>query len=164
MQAIVRIFRNLRNSIAIPKSTFKGEDHLGNKYYERIADEKRKWKGYRFVKPYDGQSKANSELEIPTEWNAWLRNSRDNPPTIKEIERNYLLMMRTRQRALEVDTREEAEKLSSEANNEIATNLDSSKLSQKRPHPDFEDMEMKSGSARNFDYKDREKPIDRTVS
>lgn len=164
MQAIARIFRNLRNSVAFSKSNFIGEDHLGNKYYERVADEKSAKKGNRYVKSYDGQSKADSELEIPNEWNAWLRNSRDHPPTIKEIERNYMLMMRTRQRAMEADTKEDLEKQSSGADSAISTNLNSSKLSQKVPHPDFEDMEMTSGANRNFDYRDKEKPIDRTVS
>ncbi|XP_060070398.1 NADH dehydrogenase [ubiquinone] 1 alpha subcomplex assembly factor 2-like [Ylistrum balloti] len=164
MQAFARIFRNLRNSLVLSKSNFIGEDHFGNKYYERIADEKRQKKGYRYVKSYDGQRKVNSELEIPTEWNAWLRNSRNNPPTIEEIERNNLLMMRTRQRALEVDAVDDKEKSSLVANSEMTTNLDSSKLNEKQAHPDFEDMEIKSGIPRKFDYKDKEKPIDRTVS
>ncbi|OWF38126.1 Mimitin, mitochondrial [Mizuhopecten yessoensis] len=162
--SLLRIFRHFWNSFGAPNSILKGEDHLGNKYYERLADERRNRKGWRYVKPFHRQTKVDSELEIPTEWNAWLRHSRKTPPSLQEIEHNYMSMMKTRQRALEVETREEEEKLSLEANSEISTNLDASKLLEKQPHPDFEDMELKSGSTRKLDYKDKEAPIDRTVS
>lgn len=64
---------------------FRGEDHLGNKYYEIGPD------------PRGGRSRPSRWYESPTEdflqelpveWMAWLRRQRSEPPTKEEILRN----------------------------------------------------------------------------
>lgn len=64
---------------------YKGEDYMGNKYYELSA---RPDVGRR--KPSRWFESKNKDLmqEIPIEWESWLRNRRDNVPTNEEIIRN----------------------------------------------------------------------------
>ncbi|XP_065203674.1 NADH dehydrogenase [ubiquinone] 1 alpha subcomplex assembly factor 2 [Planococcus citri] len=64
---------------------FKGEDYLGNKYYELPPD------------PRGGRSRSSRWFEsesgdldqqLPPEWTAWLRRRREDAPTDEEIIRN----------------------------------------------------------------------------
>uniref|UniRef100_A0A0L8GSN0 NADH dehydrogenase [ubiquinone] 1 alpha subcomplex subunit 12 n=2 Tax=Octopus bimaculoides TaxID=37653 RepID=A0A0L8GSN0_OCTBM len=78
-----------------------GKDHFGNVYYEKEANPSRNLRGARWVEPADGDQMTPPDM--PIEWEAWIRGKRQNPPTEEEIQRNYAKMMRTIQRAKELD-------------------------------------------------------------
>ncbi|KAK3590408.1 hypothetical protein CHS0354_008760 [Potamilus streckersoni] len=101
---LAQLWQNLKTSVYYArkqKEHFMGQDQYGNKYFEKEADPSRNLRGSRYVLP---PSKDLFQVpEIPTEWNAWLRKRRVNPPTEEEIEKNFLTMVRTQQRAKELE-------------------------------------------------------------
>lgn len=64
---------------------FRGEDHLGNKYYE-IGPDPRSGRS-RPSRWYESRTEDFLQ-ELPIEWVAWLRRQRSEPPTQAEILRN----------------------------------------------------------------------------
>ncbi|KAL3868899.1 hypothetical protein ACJMK2_041655 [Sinanodonta woodiana] len=101
---LAQFWQNLKTSLyhsRKQKEYFMGQDQYGNKYFEKKAEPSQNLRGSRYVLP---QSKDLFEVpEIPTEWNAWLRHRRVEPPTEEEIEKNFLTMVRTQQRAKELE-------------------------------------------------------------
>ncbi|XP_076098688.1 NADH dehydrogenase [ubiquinone] 1 alpha subcomplex assembly factor 2-like [Mytilus galloprovincialis] len=88
----------------------KGEDHLGNKYFELPADKAKLGRGRRWVEAKQKVGADDTLSDIPTEWTSWLRFTRKEPPTQEEIDRNYVLMMRTQHRAKEIEMKDQLQK------------------------------------------------------
>ncbi|KAE8636240.1 hypothetical protein XENTR_v10002903 [Xenopus tropicalis] len=68
-----------------------GTDQFGNKYY--YVPEQRSWTGRsirerRLVDPVNKNTHEYQLGHIPTEWEAWIRGKRKNPPTVEEILQN----------------------------------------------------------------------------
>ncbi|NP_001088484.1 NADH:ubiquinone oxidoreductase complex assembly factor 2 L homeolog isoform X1 [Xenopus laevis] len=68
-----------------------GTDQFGNKYY--FVPQQKTWTGRsfrerRFVDPVNKNTHEYQLGHIPTEWEAWIRGKRKNPPTIEEILQN----------------------------------------------------------------------------
>ncbi|XP_062854543.1 NADH dehydrogenase [ubiquinone] 1 alpha subcomplex assembly factor 2 [Trichomycterus rosablanca] len=68
-----------------------GTDHLGNKYF--YIPEQKTWTGRvvrarRFVEASNPSEFEYLEGSIPSEWDAWIRGRRKNPPTIEELLQN----------------------------------------------------------------------------
>lgn len=68
-----------------------GTDHLGNKYY--IIPEQKTWTGQtvrkrRTVEMVCSEVHAYEAEAIPSEWDAWIRGRRKDPPTIEELLQN----------------------------------------------------------------------------
>lgn len=87
---VLTIWEAFKQSLKRPLRTaqfgdFKGKDYMDNKYYELPA---RPEVGRR--KPSRWFESNNKDLmqEVPPEWESWLRNRRDDPPTEEEIIRN----------------------------------------------------------------------------
>ncbi|XP_053149026.1 NADH dehydrogenase [ubiquinone] 1 alpha subcomplex assembly factor 2 isoform X3 [Hemicordylus capensis] len=86
-----RLIRSLKLRALGPEKQRVGTDYLGNTYY-RIPKHKT-WAGHiiqerRFL---EGSNIKEFEYEvgnIPTEWEAWIRKRRKDPPTIEEILKN----------------------------------------------------------------------------
>uniref|UniRef100_A0A0K8RZM6 Mimitin, mitochondrial n=1 Tax=Crotalus horridus TaxID=35024 RepID=A0A0K8RZM6_CROHD len=88
MNGVWRFLRLLKQRVIGPGSEYVGIDHFGNKYY-RIPQHKT-WAGQNIkerriviavnVKEYQYESGA-----IPTQWEAWLKKRRNNPPTLEEF-------------------------------------------------------------------------------
>lgn len=76
------IFQNFINSFRIRqiKGNLKGEDHLGNKYFEIPADASRgKSKRSRWFEPPGEKSMNDPDdhgHELSAEWESWLRGRR----------------------------------------------------------------------------------------
>lgn len=76
------IFQNFINSFRLRqiKGDYKGEDHLGNKYYEILANASRgKSKRSRYFEPPGERSTSDPEdhgHELSAEWESWLRGRR----------------------------------------------------------------------------------------
>ncbi|XP_056397097.1 NADH dehydrogenase [ubiquinone] 1 alpha subcomplex assembly factor 2 [Hyla sarda] len=71
-----------------------GTDHYGNKYY--YVPEQRTWTGQtirarRTMEPVQKDIYKYQTGHIPTEWEAWIRGKRKDPPSIEEILRNEQL-------------------------------------------------------------------------
>lgn len=77
---------------------FKGEDYLGNQYYELEADPRG---GRSRASRWFESTKEDLDHELPPEWIAWLRRRRDHPPTTEEIIRNLATSKMKKSRALE---------------------------------------------------------------
>ncbi|XP_040277252.1 NADH dehydrogenase [ubiquinone] 1 alpha subcomplex assembly factor 2 [Bufo bufo] len=68
-----------------------GTDQFGNKYYS--IPEQKTWTGQanrakRIVEPAQKDVYKYEAGHIPTEWEAWIRGKRKDPPTIEEILKN----------------------------------------------------------------------------
>ncbi|XP_018413449.1 PREDICTED: mimitin, mitochondrial [Nanorana parkeri] len=68
-----------------------GTDQYGNKYY--YIPEQKSWTGQavrarRIIEPVQKEVYKYELGNIPTEWEAWIRGKRKDPPTIEEILRN----------------------------------------------------------------------------
>ncbi|XP_073536365.1 NADH dehydrogenase [ubiquinone] 1 alpha subcomplex assembly factor 2 isoform X2 [Phyllobates terribilis] len=71
-----------------------GTDQFGNKYY--YVPEQKTWTGQavrarRMVDPVQKEEYLYETGHIPTEWEAWIRGKRKDPPTIEEILKNEQL-------------------------------------------------------------------------
>ncbi|CAG7731562.1 unnamed protein product [Allacma fusca] len=76
-----------------------GEDKLGNKYFEIPANPSiGKRRNSRYFEP---KVKDRFDQDLPSEWESWLRNRRENPPTLEEINRNHEILELTRKNAAE---------------------------------------------------------------
>ncbi|XP_075445844.1 NADH dehydrogenase [ubiquinone] 1 alpha subcomplex assembly factor 2 isoform X1 [Ascaphus truei] len=86
-----------------------GNDQFGNKYY--YVPEQKTWTGQtvRQRRMFDPVHKKAYEYElghIPTEWEAWIRGKRKDPPTIEEILKNENLRAEMRIKGFEVSERD----------------------------------------------------------
>lgn len=141
-----RIWNFMRKSLRIPSKEdhFIGRDHLGNVYYEKLADTERNRRARRWVEAEDGNT--DRIPDIPVEWESWLRRRRKEPPTQEMIDNNYVSMLRTQHRAkeLEMKDRIEKEELIGEGENKSFTESVKGS-SEKKPFPVYEEFEIKSG-------------------
>ncbi|KAM6105672.1 LOW QUALITY PROTEIN: NADH dehydrogenase [ubiquinone] 1 alpha subcomplex assembly factor 2 [Pterocles gutturalis] len=68
-----------------------GTDQFGNKYYRLPRHQTRAGQiipERRFVEAINRQPYQYEMGHFPTEWEAWIRKKRDDPPTIEEILKN----------------------------------------------------------------------------
>ncbi|XP_045159789.1 NADH dehydrogenase [ubiquinone] 1 alpha subcomplex assembly factor 2-like isoform X2 [Mercenaria mercenaria] len=97
-------------------------------------------------------------MNIPQEWDAWLRHRRDDPPTLEELEMNKLKKLKLQQRVRELEIKERLEK--GEDIKEIDCNTKTDALSTdvtqnisgdttKSPFPTYDDLERTPGEIRN---------------
>ncbi|KAL8577687.1 hypothetical protein ACOMHN_060798 [Nucella lapillus] len=149
---ISRIFQGIFASR--PKNVkFVGEDHLGNRYYEKDADVATNRRRSRWVESR-GQEDPSFIPEVPNEWESWLRRRRDIPPTQEELDRNYVMMVRTQQRAKEL---EEKERMASQAEG-AADRPYTETVTQdsfKSKFPEYKDLEVTPGQFK--DHKEDKK-------
>lgn len=97
---IMRIVNNFWNSVSKgrhidSRSQIRGEDILGNKYFEIPADPSRgrrrarRWYTNEVSEHHDVRDTTKGAIgfdaEIPAEWESWLRFRRDAPPTEKQV-------------------------------------------------------------------------------
>ncbi|XP_053481469.1 NADH dehydrogenase [ubiquinone] 1 alpha subcomplex assembly factor 2 isoform X1 [Ictalurus furcatus] len=80
----------LRRTFGVMKEHV-GTDHLGNKYY--YIPEQKTWTGRavrarRFVEASNPSEFEYLEGSIPSEWDAWIRGRRKDPPTVEELLKN----------------------------------------------------------------------------
>ncbi|KAK3540422.1 hypothetical protein QTP70_030969 [Hemibagrus guttatus] len=95
----------LRRTFGVMKEHV-GTDHFGNKYY-CIPDQKT-WTGRvvrarRFVEASDPIEFEYLEGRIPSEWDAWIRGRRKDPPTIEELLNNERYREQIKIKAQEVE-------------------------------------------------------------
>ncbi|XP_070599404.1 NADH dehydrogenase [ubiquinone] 1 alpha subcomplex assembly factor 2 [Erythrolamprus reginae] len=91
MSGIWRFLRLLKQRFIGPGSEYVGIDHFGNKYY-RIPPHT-SWAGQnvrerRIVKAVNLEEYQYESGAIPTEWEAWMKKRRSNPPTLEECIQN----------------------------------------------------------------------------
>ncbi|XP_048834307.1 NADH dehydrogenase [ubiquinone] 1 alpha subcomplex assembly factor 2 isoform X2 [Brienomyrus brachyistius] len=60
----------------------------------------------RMMEPSKLVESEYTEGSIPSEWDAWIRGRRKDPPTIEELERNQLYREQIKQKAREVEERD----------------------------------------------------------
>ncbi|XP_042585520.1 NADH dehydrogenase [ubiquinone] 1 alpha subcomplex assembly factor 2 isoform X1 [Cyprinus carpio] len=82
-----RITSLLRRTFGVVKEHV-GTDHLGNKYY--YIPEQKSWTGRvsrprRLVEAANPNEFEYMEGNIPSEWDAWIRGRRKQPPTIENL-------------------------------------------------------------------------------
>ncbi|XP_055647436.1 NADH dehydrogenase [ubiquinone] 1 alpha subcomplex assembly factor 2 isoform X1 [Falco peregrinus] len=91
MSRAVRVLRALRLRLFGPAKELVGTDQFGNKYYRvpkhethtgQIIPER------RFVEAINSEAYRYEMGDFPTEWEAWIRRRREDPPTIEEILKN----------------------------------------------------------------------------
>ncbi|XP_078074821.1 NADH dehydrogenase [ubiquinone] 1 alpha subcomplex assembly factor 2 [Mustelus asterias] len=90
-----------------------GTDQFGNKYY--YIPQQRSWTGQTIrsrrmieaINPNELEYEAGS---IPSEWEAWIRGRRKDPPTMEEILRNEEYRKTIKIQAHEVQQKEEIRK------------------------------------------------------
>ncbi|KAE8749825.1 hypothetical protein FOCC_FOCC003293 [Frankliniella occidentalis] len=97
---LLQAFQSFLNSFKRhqTKPVLKGEDSLGNKYFESVPTAaSNRTKPHRYYLPRAGEEDFHQEL--PAEWEAWLRGRRKVPPTPEEIAQNYQTMLQTKENA-----------------------------------------------------------------
>ncbi|XP_061207130.1 NADH dehydrogenase [ubiquinone] 1 alpha subcomplex assembly factor 2 [Neopsephotus bourkii] len=85
--------RALRLRLFGPDKELVGTDQFGNKYYRVPKHETRPGhiiQERRFVEPINRQAYQYQMGDFPTEWEAWIRKKRKNPPTIEVREMKCL--------------------------------------------------------------------------
>ncbi|XP_056889575.1 NADH dehydrogenase [ubiquinone] 1 alpha subcomplex assembly factor 2 [Takifugu flavidus] len=103
-----RILGVLRRTFGIVREHV-GTDHLGNNYY--VVPEQKTWTG-RLVRAKRMVEAANpSEYEylegsIPSEWDAWIRGRRKEPPSIEELLKNVSYREQIKLKAMEVEEKD----------------------------------------------------------
>ncbi|XP_018524786.1 NADH dehydrogenase [ubiquinone] 1 alpha subcomplex assembly factor 2 isoform X2 [Lates calcarifer] len=103
-----RIAGFLRRTFGIVREHV-GTDHLGNKYY--VIPQQKTWTG-RVVRAKRMVVAANPteyeyiEGSIPTEWDAWIRGRRKEPPSIEELLKNELYREQIKLKAKEVEEKD----------------------------------------------------------
>ncbi|XP_006626971.1 NADH dehydrogenase [ubiquinone] 1 alpha subcomplex assembly factor 2 isoform X1 [Lepisosteus oculatus] len=105
-----RIVALIRRKFAIVKQHV-GTDHFGNKYY--FIPEQKTWTGQtirakRIVEATNPKEYEYQEGSIPSEWDAWIRGRKKEPPTIEELLKNERYRDDIKARAKEVADREMA--------------------------------------------------------
>ncbi|XP_029572359.1 NADH dehydrogenase [ubiquinone] 1 alpha subcomplex assembly factor 2 [Salmo trutta] len=103
-----RIGGLLRRSFGVIKEHV-GTDHFGNKYYWQ--PEQKTWTGRivrakRMVVAVNPTEFEYLEGNIPSEWDAWIRGRRKQPPSIEELVKNQNYRDHIKGKAREVDERE----------------------------------------------------------
>ncbi|XP_056139967.1 NADH dehydrogenase [ubiquinone] 1 alpha subcomplex assembly factor 2 [Lampris incognitus] len=103
-----RITGLLRRTFGIVREHV-GTDHLGNKYFS--VPEQRTWTGRtvrakRMVEAANPTEYEYMEGNIPSEWDAWMRGRRKEPPSIEELLKNKRYTVEIKQKAMEVEERD----------------------------------------------------------
>ncbi len=97
----LRVWEEFRKSFKVKLPShlgeLKGQDYLGNKYFEIKADPA----GGRRNPSRWFESKNEDDLtqDVPPEWMSWLRRQRTDPPTEEEIARNIALAQKKQENA-----------------------------------------------------------------
>ncbi|XP_033020629.1 NADH dehydrogenase [ubiquinone] 1 alpha subcomplex assembly factor 2 isoform X1 [Lacerta agilis] len=91
MSGVWRLLRSLKLRVFGPAKEYVGADPQGNKYYRVPKHET--WAGQlikerRFVEAFGIKEHQYEAGDIPTEWEAWIRKKRKDPPTFEEILKN----------------------------------------------------------------------------
>ncbi|XP_038646916.1 LOW QUALITY PROTEIN: NADH dehydrogenase [ubiquinone] 1 alpha subcomplex assembly factor 2 [Scyliorhinus canicula] len=90
-----------------------GTDQFGNKYY--YIPKQRNWIGQTFrsrriIEAFNPKEFEYEGGNIPSEWEAWIRGRRKDPPTMEEILRNEEYRKMIKIHAHEVEQKEEMRK------------------------------------------------------
>ncbi|KAI4899506.1 hypothetical protein NFI96_011514 [Prochilodus magdalenae] len=88
-----------------------GTDHFGNKYY--YIPEQRTWTGRvvrakRLVEASNPSEFEYLEGNIPSEWDAWIRGRRKDPPTVEELLKNECYREQIKIKAQEAEEKDMA--------------------------------------------------------
>ncbi|XP_017578853.1 NADH dehydrogenase [ubiquinone] 1 alpha subcomplex assembly factor 2 [Pygocentrus nattereri] len=88
-----------------------GTDHFGNKYY--YIPEQKTWTGRvvrarRLVEASNPSEFEYMEGHIPSEWDAWIRGRRKDPPTIEELLKNECYREQIKIKAKEAEAKDMA--------------------------------------------------------
>ncbi|ELR61220.1 hypothetical protein E5288_WYG012765 [Bos mutus] len=86
-----RLFGVIRRALSKEVKEQVGTDRFGNKYY--YIPEYKNWRGQTIREKRIVEAANKSEIDyevgdIPTEWEAWIRKTRQTPPTMEEIMKN----------------------------------------------------------------------------
>lgn len=109
-----------------------GTDHLGNTYWEIPADPSRGIrKPKRGFEGKDYVAEDSGTVELPMEWQAWLRMRRDDPPTPEEVFRNMQLAEIKKQKG-------------DAANRALSSQPDAPSRSFDEKYPRYEELEKRS--------------------
>lgn len=97
--AFNQFFRQTK-SLTKNRSTFIGEDHLGNRYFEtERPHHSRPIQRHFEKKSYDGITDiVDIGADVPPAWDAWLRFRRKEPPSDLEVKESeeYLRIMQAK--------------------------------------------------------------------
>ena len=83
---------------------FRGSDLNGNLYFEDTSV----GKGKRTISYADGRNHISQydPHSIPIEWQAWLRHTRRDPPTIQELNSNLMQQLSIKEKVLKIKEEE----------------------------------------------------------
>ncbi|CAD0194995.1 unnamed protein product [Chrysodeixis includens] len=103
------VFKNFINSFKPRqiRGNHMGKDYIGNAYYEIPANPREgKRKPTRWYNPAKG---LDFQDPIPSEWEAWLRMRRPEPPTEEEIAKNVAIAQMKKLNAAKIEEKRLAE-------------------------------------------------------
>ncbi|XP_074851640.1 NADH dehydrogenase [ubiquinone] 1 alpha subcomplex assembly factor 2 isoform X1 [Carettochelys insculpta] len=88
-----RLLRALRLRLLGPEKQYVGSDQFGNKYYVIPKHQSRAGQTIperRFVEAAKQKPHEYEQGDLPTEWEAWIRKRRKDPPMVEEILKNQI--------------------------------------------------------------------------
>ncbi|KAM9810701.1 NADH dehydrogenase [ubiquinone] 1 alpha subcomplex assembly factor 2 [Neosynchiropus ocellatus] len=102
---MIRIAAALRRTFGVVREHV-GTDHFGNKYYN--IPKQKTWSGRvvgakRIVEAANPIEFEYVEGSIPTEWDAWIRGRRKEPPSMEEMMKNERSRQLVKLKAEEVE-------------------------------------------------------------
>ncbi|XP_030323406.1 NADH dehydrogenase [ubiquinone] 1 alpha subcomplex assembly factor 2 isoform X2 [Calypte anna] len=109
MSGAWRALRALREWVLGPAKELVGTDQFGNKYYRVPKHETRAGRiipERRYVEAINRQAYQYEMGDFPTEWEAWIRKKRNDPPTIQEILKNENYREEMKQKIKEVSEKD----------------------------------------------------------
>ncbi|XP_061756699.1 NADH dehydrogenase [ubiquinone] 1 alpha subcomplex assembly factor 2 [Nerophis ophidion] len=103
-----KVVAALRRTLGIVREHV-GTDHLGNKYY--FVPEQKTWTGRhvhakRMVQAFNPAEFEYMEGNIPTEWDAWIRGRRKEPPSLEELAKNEAYRQQIKLKAKEYEEKD----------------------------------------------------------
>ncbi|CAH1773289.1 unnamed protein product [Owenia fusiformis] len=147
-KAIQNLAKSLTPATGLKKTRFIGQDHLGNKYFEKLKDASSARKDIRWVEPASGDEWDNPEM--PTEWTAWLQNRRSEPPSVEEISRNTAIMMMKQQKGkrLEAEYKRVSDEMAETGEIHRESETPEARLEQQKKYPTYEEYEISPGETK----------------
>jgi len=145
-----------------PEGTQVGRDPFGNRYFEIPADPSRGKR--RPIRWYDSPETNQKEVigqnlwggfdaKMPAEWESWLRQRRDDPPTDEQVMQSLALADMKKRNAARLDAKNKEQLLA--AGREVVE--EPKPMDHEKPFwPKYEEYEIMAGEKSNRD-KDEDK-------
>lgn len=103
---VTSIFNRITN--AVSRRQLVGRDALGNAFYRKVeVDLSGSEFERRTMVPADrGNHSSYNPLSVPSQWRQWLSKTRNDPPTVEEMEQDAIRVSQLQTRVMQLNAEE----------------------------------------------------------